>query len=165
MPRNKRLALLLIALLIIGKSVVHEETNFISPIPDEKKEVQTKVDPRVETIKKFLISYDSPLADNAQDIVDHSEANGIDPYLLVAITGVESSFCKHIPTGSNNCMGWGIYGGNVTSFDSYEEAISTVARGLASDRYRGKSIKDIAKVYSPRSESWARNVKYFMDSI
>ena len=43
----------------------------------------------------------------------------------------ESNLCRRlIPENSYNCWGGGIYGTTVTRFDSYDDAIETVGKGL-----------------------------------
>src|SRR5260221_11664026 len=52
------------------------------------------LDNRGASLKKFLTQYDSPLAPFADTFVAEADANNIDWKLLVAISGVETTFGK-----------------------------------------------------------------------
>lgn len=121
-------------------------------------------DYRVTNLEKFLSSYNSPLTDYAKDFVYFADENGLDYRLVPAITGVESTFGKHIPQNSYNAYGWA--NGNY-SFESWEDSISTVSSTLK-DKYidgGATTINKIARIYAPPSTTWAGKVKYFMAKI
>lgn len=121
-------------------------------------------DSKVYKLQKFLRSYNSPLEDYAVNFVKASETYNLDYRLLVAISGVESTFGKRIPLNSYNAFGWanGKY-----KFTSWEESIEVVSRTLRKKYYdRGlTSISEIAKRYAPPSKTWGWKVKYFMQKI
>lgn len=118
-------------------------------------------DKRVAILKSFFRKYDSPLYDHSDFIVRISDKNGLDYRLIPAIAMQESTACKVIPYGSHNCWGWGIYGTLVTRFDSYPEAIETVAAGLKKN-YIDQGLttpEEIMAKYTPSSNgSWAQGV-------
>ena len=118
-------------------------------------------DKRVAILKSFFRKYDSPLYDHADFIVRVSDKNGLDYRLIPAIAMQESTACKVIPYGSHNCWGWGIYGTMVTRFNSYPEAIETVAVGLKKN-YIDQGLttpEEIMAKYTPSSNgSWAKGV-------
>ena len=144
-------------------NVYEEPQQFISPVP--KYNIEEPADPRIEKIQTYLEKHNSPIADHAKLIVDVSYIYGLDPYFLVSISAVESTFCKHIPSDSYNCFGWGIYGNKITRFNSYAEGIETVARGLNTERYREKTIEEIAEIYCTGPENWSSNVRWFINEI
>ncbi len=123
---------------------------------------------RIEIVEQFFIRYGSPLAPYAKMIVETADEHSLDHRLLPAIAMQESNLCKKAPEGSHNCWGYGIYGGKVTRFESYPEAIETVARGLAKN-YKQKGMhtpEEIMEVYTPSSDgSWARSVTHFMNQL
>ncbi|MDO8570528.1 MAG: hypothetical protein Q7R97_03000, partial [Candidatus Daviesbacteria bacterium] len=88
--------------------------------------------------------------------------------LLPAIGMQESNLCLKTPAGSNNCWGFGIYGGTVKTFANYEEAIDTVTRGLAQN-YIARGLdtpEEIMKVYTPSNTgAWAASVTHFMEQL
>lgn len=131
------------------------------------KEFQTK-DIRVANLKYFFRKYNSVLYDEADLFVKNADANNFDYRLLPAIAMQESGLCKHIPENSYNCWGWGIYGGKVTRFSSYEEAIDTISRGIKL-YYIDKGLvtpEQIMKKYTPPSDgSWAYGVNTFLNVI
>src|SRR5262245_45774377 len=89
---------------------------------------------------------------------------GVDPRLVVAISGIESSFGKHI-LGAHNAWGWG----PGRPFGSWEEGISAVTKGLR-DGYLSRGLKtpeQIVTRYAPGSvgnneSRWAQVVNQFM---
>lgn len=118
-------------------------------------------DKRVAILKSFFRKHDSPLYEHADFIVRVSDKNGLDYRLIPAIAMQESTACKAIPYGSHNCWGWGIYGTLVTRFNSYPEAIETVAAGLKKN-YIDQGLttpEEIMAKYTPSSNgSWAKGV-------
>jgi hypothetical protein len=100
----------------------------------------------VAQIRSYLNKKSSPLAAKAEQLVSISKRNGVDPRLMVAISGGESSFGKN-NFRQNNAWGW------MTSetFETWEEAIDTVSKGLKKgyiDEGR-TSIEAIQKKYCP----------------
>lgn len=126
------------------------------------------VDGRVANLKAFFRKYNSPLYDYAQKIVEVSDKYGFDYRLLPAIAMQESNLCRVIPENSHNCWGWGIYGDLITKFDSYEQAIETVAKGIKKE-YIDKGLvtaSSIMKKYTPPSTgSWAHGVNTFLKAL
>jgi len=120
---------------------------------------------RTETVRQFLAKYNSPLETYAYDIVQIADKYDLDFRLIPAIAMQESNLCKKIPLGSHNCWGFGIYGGKVTRFENYPEAIETVTKTLAT-KYKQNGLvtpEEIMSMYTPSSNgSWARSVNHFM---
>jgi len=131
------------------------------------QEFQTK-DIRVANLKYFFRKYNSVLYDKADVFVKNADTYNFDYRLLPAIAMQESGLCKHIPENSYNCWGWGIYGGKVTRFSSYEEAIETISKGIKI-HYIDKGLttsEEIMKKYTPPSDgSWAYGVNTFLNII
>ncbi len=122
-------------------------------------------DNRVANLKSFFRKYNSPLFDYAEHIVATSDKYNFDYRLLPAIAMQESNLCRVIPDDSHNCWGWGIYGTTVTKFESYDEAIEVVAKGLK-DNYLDHGLVTataIMEKYTPSSQgSWAKGVNTFL---
>lgn len=140
-------------------------------LPENIKEVTTKTtvqDGRVGALERFFASYDSPLEPYAQLIVDKADEYGMDYRLVPAIAMKESTLCHKIIKNTHNCWGYGIYGDKVTYFDDYEQAITTVSKGLG-ERYIGIGLTDpyeIMTKYNPVSTgSWAETVSFVMEKI
>lgn len=124
-------------------------------------------DNRVKILKNFLLEYNSPLAEYAHIFVKEADKNGLDWRLLVSISGVESAFGKRIPPYSYNGWGWGIYGGNVLYFKSWEKAIETISESIRKnyiDKWGAKNIFEIGRIYAS-DPMWAYKVTYFMNQI
>jgi len=128
----------------------------------------TIVDGRVANLKAFFRKYNSPLYDYAQKIVEESDKYQFDYRLLPAIAMQESNLCRVIPDNSYNCWGWGIYGTTVTRFESYDEAIETVAKGIKKNYIDHGLVtaSAIMKKYTPPSQgSWATGVNTFLKAL
>ncbi len=133
--------------------------------------IQTDIevqDGRVANLQAFLRKYNSPLYDHAAYIVETSDKYQFDYRLLVAISMQESNACRVIPDDSYNCWGWGIYGDNVLRFESYEDAIDTVAQGIKRE-YIDKGLVTATAImakYTPSSNgSWAYGVNHFLKAL
>jgi len=125
-------------------------------------------DIRIEVVRQFFAKYKSPLEPFASNIVLDADKYGIDHRLLPAIAMQESNLCQKIIANSYNCWGFGIYGKQVTRFESYSEAIDTITKTLASNYVAGglNSPEEIMKKYTPSNNGgWARSVNYFMDYL
>jgi hypothetical protein len=127
-----------------------------------------ELDGRVEKIRQFLQKYGSPLEPYAQDIVAAAGEYGLDYRLVPAIAMQESNLCLKIPTDSNNCWGFGIYGGKVHRFSDYKEGIYAVSKTLGTT-YKNKGLitpDQIMTMWTPSSNgSWAFSVNHFMDKL
>lgn len=125
-------------------------------------------DARTEILSQFFTKYSSPLEPYAEYTVKMADKYGLDFRLIPSIAMQESNLCKKIPENSHNCWGFGIYGGKVTRFSGYEEAISTVSKTL-SLKYKDKGLvepHEIMTKYTPSSNgSWANGVTFFMDEL
>lgn len=125
-------------------------------------------DARAANLKAFLRKYNSDLYNHAEKIIEVSDKYQFDYRLLPAIAMQESNLCRVIPDNSYNCWGWGIYGTTVTRFDSYDDAIEIVAKGIKKN-YIDQGLvtaSAIMKKYTPPSQgSWQHGVNLFMKEI
>ena len=111
--------------------------------------------------------YNSPLASYASDFVKSADKYNLDWRLVASIAGLESTFGKHVPASSYNGWGWGIYGNNVTRFNSWEDGIETISKGLR-ERYLGENPESNPYIIGPTyaaSPSWAQRVTFFMNRM
>jgi len=100
-----------------------------SDFPSVSAEI-VEEDARPQIINNFLSSYKSPLTPYSNYIIETADKYGNNWKLLPAIAMKESGLCKIIPEESYNCWGWGIHSAGTLRFDSYEEGIETVSRGI-----------------------------------
>ena len=125
-------------------------------------------DGRVERLQDFFANYNSPLEPYAQNIVSEADTYNLDFRLLPAIAMQESGLCRRMPKDSYNCWGFGIYGGKVTRFNDFPDAIRTVTKTLAT-KYRESGLdtpEEIMSRYTPSSNgSWANGVSTFMSQL
>ena len=154
---------------------VMDDLELISLLSTEQEKTTSEIltefkteDIRVANLKYFFRKYESVLYDKSEFIVKMADQYKLDYRLIPAIAMQESGLCKHIYEGSYNCWGWGIYGDKVTRFNSYEEAIETISRGLKKN-YIDKGLvtaEDIMRKYTPPSTgSWAYGVNFFLKII
>lgn len=164
MQRYIKIIVLLIVLIVFSARTcyaenVAEESAFLY-----SGEASEYFDYRVENLRNFLNKYNSPLSPYADLFVASADQYDLDYRLVPAITGVESTFGKHIPENSYNAYGWanGDY-----SFISWEDSITHVSKILRINYInRGAdSIPEIARIYAPPSNTWGRNVSFFINKI
>ncbi len=165
----------LLIVLILIFSLFINTADFVSadyPVAEPSAQIKVegvndnhqKGDYRVSTLKTFLEGYNSPLANSADQFVAKADRYQLDWRLVPAITGVESTFGKRIPSDSYNAYGWanGVY-----KFESWDNSIEIVSRALR-EKYidRGAvTIDQIARRYAPPSSTWSWKVQYFMNKI
>jgi len=114
---------------------------------------------KARRIRDFYARWNAPMATHAEYIVQVSEEFGIDWRLIPAISVVESSGGRHCFL-SYNAFGWGKHG-----FSNFEDAIYTVAKGLATG-YQTDNPYSIAPKYNPVTPSaWANKVSGLMSQI
>lgn len=127
------------------------------------------VDTRIERLRTFLASYDSPLQGEAKTFVEKADKYNLDWKLVPAIAGAESTFGKAIPAGSFNAWGWGIFTGaqDGVHFTSWADGIEQVCRGLREQYFnRGaKDLYDVGWMYAANGDSWTPHVQYFIDKL
>lgn len=116
---------------------------------------------RVVALENYLHKKNSYLADYAQLIVDLSDQYGVDYRLLVAISGVESSYCQ-VNFRPYNCWGYGRF-----SWSSPEDGI----RGYMAEMNKGyfsqgrRTVETIAQKYNPWPDNWTKKVYLHWNQI
>jgi len=125
-------------------------------------------DARPEIVREYLEYYNSPLIQYSDLIVKTADKYSLDYRLITAIAQQESNLCKIIPPGSYNCWGWGITSVGTLGFNSYEDGIEQVSKGLR-ENYLDKgytTIDQIMSKYTPSSNgSWSHGVNEFMTAM
>lgn len=143
---------------------VNAEKKTEAPVPEVQIEAK-QIDPRAKILSEYLAKFDSPLQYHAQDFIDAAKTYNLDWRMLPAIAGVESTFGKQIP-GGFNAWGWGVYGTQAIYFNSWREAIFTIAQGLR-ENYLNKGLTNpysINTVYAA-SPYWGGKVSFFMQDL
>lgn len=120
---------------------------------------------RTQALKEFFKKYNSPLIDSADTFVRVADQYGLDYRLLPSIACMESGCAKFYIKETHNPFGWG---GGYIKFDSYDEAIENVGKGL-NDIYLSRGLTTpelIAPVYTPPNHrNWLNGVTYFTNQI
>jgi hypothetical protein len=114
-----------------------------------------KIQAEADSIDAYFDAHDMPLKGTGMTMVKEAYNNGLDWRLLPAIAVRESTGGKNAcdkvkfnPFGWNSCK---------TGFDSYEDAIETIAVNLGGNNpstarhYDNKTVKEILNAYNPPS--------------
>ena len=128
---------------------------------------------QADAIDAYFKAHDMPLEGYGMKMAKAADEEGLDWRLLPGISVVETSggenLCKS-SKGKNNPFG---FGSCHIGFDSFDEAIDTVARHLGGDmestalHYAGKNTEEILKEYNPPSivHDYAHRVMSVMKDI
>ena len=105
----------------------------------------------------------------ADHIVEMSDKYGLDYRLTTAIAMKESGLGRLQPhENCNNAWGWGIHSAGTLCFDSWEEGIETVSRGIK-NKYIDLGYETpelMMQKYTPLSQgTWAVGVIYYMSQL
>lgn len=126
--------------------------------------------PTAVSLNSFLRQKGSPMAGLGGAFVQAGRRYGIDPHLLVAISGAESGFGVHAQ--GHNPFGWG----PGIHFQNWRQAINRVAAGLKAG-YIDKgltTVEQIQQKWAPVNVSndpthlnsnWAKNVKAILAEL
>lgn len=142
-----------------------------SAIPQAAPVISVEIvgeDARASLIDNFFTHYKSPMIGLGKVIVEKSDKYNLPFGLLPAIAQCEGNLGKVMPSGSFNTWGWAIYGDKVTRFNSWEEAIEKVSKGLRQNYFdKGfNTPQRIMKRYTPSSTgSWADCVSQFLEEL
>ena len=154
-------AIFVVALVIPAKLEAKEAG--ISAFPVSRAVLAS--DERVEKLGAYLASHKSPLAPYAKTFVAKADEYQLDWRLVAAISGVESTFGKNLPSNWYNAYGWN---GGYFYFKSWEDGIDTVSRTLRQnymDKWGLETVWEIGPIYAPPSTTWAGKVNFFMEKI
>ena len=143
-------------------------------LPNSQLEVSAEIqkqDARAKIIEGFFKNYSSELAVYSSLFISVADKYQFDWRLLPAISMQESNGGKRIPAHSFNPFGYGIYGGKVIRFASFEEAIEKVGKALRTN-YVDEGLttpESIMAKYTPPSllkgGVWAKGVSSFMEEL
>ena len=168
MRNNLLLALVAAIIIFIPQQAYAQEKASASSANIKLSEVNQEAnDYRVKVLKSYLEERNSPLSENADDFVRYADKYNLDWKFVAAISGLESSFGQRIPYNSYNAWGWGIYGDNMITFNSWEEGIGVISQGLREkyiNRWGASNVYEIDSFYAS-SPTWAVRVDGFMNSI
>ncbi len=133
-----------------------------SILPIESRAAPAAPEITAAEIDSYLAGKGSPLAGLGQVFVDRGREFDIDPRLLVAIAGAESSFGTRICT-AYNAWNWFYSGWCSSPFDSWPEGIYSVTRGLRLYYFnQGRTtLSSIRDKYCPGCTNWLTNVTIF----
>lgn len=125
-------------------------------------------DSRAAIVDQYFAKHKCPMAGTGQKMVEVADKYGFDYWWLPAIAWQESTCGKVMPHDSYNAWGYGIYGTKVTRFESWDQAIETIARDLSKNYFNKGLVEpcDVMKRYTPPSKgSWCKGIIYFRDEM
>ena len=119
---------------------------------------------RVWQTQKFLNKYGSPLESSSRKFVEVAERYNLDWRLLTAISGIESTFGKYIPSNSFNPFG---FANGQAQFRSFDESIEVVGRYLLGMKKKGiDNVEVLGPIYTPPNfRNWISAVNFFMEEL
>lgn len=122
--------------------------------------ILTEDDLKARAINKVLEKYKSPMSGSSQTYINVANTHNIDWKLLPSISGVESTFGKHVPANSYNPFGWA---NGKKKFDNWDHSIQTVGEGISRIyTKRGLTTPQLMQpVYAPPSTTWDDKVSRF----
>ena len=117
-----------------------------------------------KAIQNVLTRYQSPMIESVDSFMEACIEYDLDCFMLPAIAGLESRFGNMIAPATFNPFGWG--GGYIT-FESWDEAVMTVAKGLRKNYYDkgAKTVEDVGYIYANKSTTWAGKIRSFMNEL
>lgn len=129
-------------------------------------------DSKAARLNRVFEKYNCPLQGYGHVFVREADNYDI-PYWLVASIAFQESTCgKNAPVvngaSSNNFYGWGVWGGQVKTFNSIEDGVAVVSKYMSENFYsRGVTdLCEIMKTYTPPSNgSWCEGIAHFRDEI
>jgi len=143
-------------------------------LPQKNLEISQDVfkkDARSKIVENFFKGYQSPLAHLSDIFISVADKYSLDFRLLPSIAMQESNGGQKVIKDSKNPFGYGIYGGLVIRFQSWEASIERVGRALRED-YLNRGLKTPTQImakYTPPSlekgGTWAKGVSSFMEEL
>ncbi|HWC57433.1 MAG TPA: hypothetical protein VG621_00560 [Candidatus Paceibacterota bacterium] len=136
----------------INQAVAKTTTPVVAAPTPEESALQESEKREAAKIDAYFTQYDLPLAGHGMTFVTEAQKSGIPWTLLPAIAMAESTGCKYVIAGTNNCFGWG--SGKI-KFSSIDDAIAEISKNLGGNDpdtaqyYDGKSVKEILEMYNP----------------
>ena len=126
---------------------------------------------KAQKIDAYLAQRNSPMVGQGKKFVLAAEKNDLPWPLIASMSVIESGAGNEACPGNKyNVFGWGSCHGE--KFDSYDDAIDTVAKAVAGNSdttkryYDGKSLPDILETYNGRANShYVENTMWVMNQI
>jgi|ERR1035441_47310 hypothetical protein len=101
------------------------------------------------TLNRYLQQKSSPIYGQGQNLFNAGQTYNVDPRLVVALAGAESTFGTNITWGAYNAWNWGWNTKNQSNspFSGWPSAITSVTKGLAGKNYLGGGNTNTTSIY------------------
>lgn len=131
---------------------------------------QKDLEEKAAKIDGYFAQYNLPLTGHGKTFVLEAEKNDLPWALIAAIGMAESTGCKFVIKGTNNCFGWG--SGSIR-FESIDKAIEVISYNLGGNNpktdqyYADKDLKGILEAYNPPhiAPEYTGKVQWIMKAI
>lgn len=158
----------------VNSPIGRQNFKLYAALPQSTNSISDEInhaDGRAKIIENFFSGYKSPLYAYSSSFVEVADKYQLDWRMLPSIAMQESNGGKRVIKNSFNPFGYGIYGGLVVKFQSWDEAIERVGRALRDD-YLNRGLKTPTQImakYTPPSlakdGAWAKGVSSFMEEL
>ncbi len=126
-------------------------------------------DARTLLLDSFYKKYRSSMQGLGKDLVAAADKYGIPFSFVTAVGQCEGGSGKTMPPGSFNTWGYGIYGGKVKQFESWQAGIEAVTKDLALNYFKKglNTPEEIMARYAPSSTSgyWSSCVNQYLTEL
>lgn len=126
-------------------------------------------DARALLLDSFYKKRGSPMHGLGKDLVTAADKYSVPFSFVTAVGQCEGGSGKTMPPGSFNTWGYGIYGGKVKQFESWQAGIEAVTKDLAFNYFRKgiTSPEEIMARYAPSSTPgyWANCVNQYLSEL
>jgi RHS repeat-associated protein len=110
----------------------------LGPAPEPPPPPQSQCAVTPQSLDSYLASKNSPLAGQGRNLFNAGSQYNVDPRLIVALAGAETTFGTDITRGQFNAWNWQYNGpGNQAPFSSWAAGINAVTRGIGGPLYFG----------------------------
>ncbi len=166
MIKNFVIVLITIALISLTAPAAQAKEAGASAQLDRTNVQSVDMDSQIkkQAIITVLEKHNSPLADEAEAFMITARALELDPYLLPAIAGVESSFGQRYIKSTHNVFGYGV--GRIP-FDNFADGIAKVGYALRF-KYINRGASNLAQIghrYAGGSTTWAPKVQNYINAF
>ena len=155
-------------LILSTSKDVFESPQNLALAPKEILSAVRGEDARPVLVERFIRENGSPMVGYGVKFVEASDKYNLDWRLLPAIAFQESTLGKNMPFGTYNAFGWGIFDNTTKSmsFQNWNDAIFTVAKGLREDYYnKGLETPETINTQYAGDKNWNKKVITAMEEI
>jgi hypothetical protein len=144
------------------------------PVPERKSSTDCDTNLTATFLDNYLKKKGSPIEGQGYDLIKWGREYDVDPRLLVALAGAETSFGVNITRGENNAWNW-LWNKKEPSksgFDTWDSAIKSVTKGLGNNYIHGAAnqLTNTSAIYDkycsgPDCKNGLKNLNTFLAEL